>query len=94
MALILSMREGEDFFVEDCRVVVSSIENERHFVVVSGGQAHHVTDDKMVEVLPDVLISVGARAQSGLARLVIEAPRDKLILRGENYRKGKVHGVS
>ena len=90
MPLILSMKEGEDFYVGDIRVVVKTIYDQDHFLIgveeVSYVE-YDVLDDKAVEILPDVMVSAGNRAHSGVARVAISAPLDHTILRGRKYRE-------
>ena len=88
MALILSLREGEQFCVGGIPVEVPCIYSDRHFTVqTEDGKEFDVTDDKMVEVMPDVYVSVGAQYDEGLARVAIEAPRDILILREKHFKE-------
>ena len=88
MTLVLSLRKGQDFYVDDEQIVVESIRGKQSFVVkvVSTGKVHTITDERATEVVPDVFLSSGGRAQGGLARIAIEAPPDVLILRGAKYR--------
>ena len=88
MTLVLSLRKGQDFYVDDEQIVVESIRGKQSFdvKVVSTGKVHTITDEQATEVVPDVFLSSGGRAQGGLARIAIEAPPDVLILRGTKYR--------
>jgi len=87
MALVLSVREGEDFYVEDVRVVVEKVVgNEEVILRTPDGKLHHATLTKAAEVLPDVMISADDRRSGAMGRLVIEAPREKLILTGDKWR--------
>lgn len=89
MALILTMRKGECFYVEDSRVEVTSVEGDDHFVLRDDkGREYDITDDKMTEIMPNVLVSVGSRGTEGTARVAIEAPRTIMILREQNYLRG------
>ena len=47
---------------------------------------HKINDAHSKEVLPDVFISAGESRQASVASVVIRAPRDVLILRGELRR--------
>jgi len=86
MALILTLKEGEKFYVDDDPIRIKKVYSGDHAVVeTSDGRLVDVMDDRMVEVLDDVLVSLGLSYQSGWARVVIEAPKEKLILREKNY---------
>lgn len=88
MPLTLSMRGGDDFYVDDTQVILREIHSSFQAVVVlNDGQSFKVFEDRAVEVLPGVYISMGHEDQSNMVRMVIDAPRDKLILTGRNYRK-------
>lgn len=90
MALVLSLRQGEDFYVEDERFIVVEIFGPSRFQLKDAetGSIHEVTDEERVEILDDVFVSAGDRTQMGVARIAIEAPREIMILRGEKYREG------
>lgn len=87
MALVLSLREGQDFFVEDERVVVTSVSDGVRFSleIEKTGKTYDVDDQSAVEIFRDVMVSAGESRQMSLARVVIDAPRDVLILRGDRY---------
>lgn len=89
MALVLTMREGEDFFVCHEQFVLSQIVSDRDFILtrVRDQSTIRVTEGRSLELKPNVRVSVGARGQLGLARIALEAPRTISILRGSNYRK-------
>ena len=97
MALILSLRQGEDFFLDEERVRVQRIYSNRHFVLETADGTHHeIVQDRMAESVTDVFVSSGDRgggkrnneASVGSARLVIDAPREFTILRGVAKRRG------
>lgn len=91
MPLVLSLKEGDDFWVDDQQIVVSKIEHgARFWVTVEGaGKSHEITDTKSREVRPDVFVSAGEFFKYGMIRVVIEAPRTIEILRGDRYRARK-----
>ena len=91
MALVLSMRERQDFYVEDERFVVEQVYSDTHFRIRrdSTGQVFDVTDEKATEIMPDVMVSAGDKQPNVLARVAIEAPRTMIIARGDNYRKAQ-----
>lgn len=84
MPLILGLQKGHDFFVgaDMTQVVVSDIEDGQHFTLTVNGQDFKISDECSQEILPDVRISCGNRSNSELARLIIDAPREIGIYRG------------
>lgn len=92
MPLVLSLREGDDFYVADQQFLVNRIYDETSFDLFKAGdpeETHHpiaVTEKQAVEVMPDVYVSAGDLFQRGCVRAVIDAPREILILRGDKYR--------
>ncbi len=94
MALVLSLHAGEDFYVDDTRVVVEEIVSDTKFVLSVDGKRHEIVDDAAREIAPKIWVSVGDKPKMTtpskkaplLIRAAIDAPRDKLILRGPNYR--------
>jgi hypothetical protein len=91
MPLVLSLKEGDDFWVNDQQIVVGKIESGSRFVVSATGttKEHEITDTKAREVHPDVFVSAGGFFKYGMVRVVIEAPRNIEILRGDRYRMKK-----
>lgn len=91
MPLVLSLKEGDDFWVNDRQIVVTNIENgTRFWVQVSGEERkREITDAKAHEVCPDVFVSAGGFFKYGMVRVVIEAPRAIEILRGDRYHSKK-----
>jgi hypothetical protein len=88
MPLVMSLKTGDDFYVEDERVIVGAIHGRMHFEVQveKTGSVFQVTDDEAQELFTDVFVSAGPRPASGIARVAIEAPREITILRGDRYR--------
>lgn len=93
MALVLTMRKNSSFYVADQKVTVTDILSEDHVVLKTDGAVFDVTDERSVEVLPDVFVSVGVRGQLDMARIAIEAPRHLTILREDKYGASKGNGV-
>lgn len=91
MALVLSVRGGDDFFIGDRQFVVTTITAHHvHFGIMDclTGKEYVITDARSEEVLDDVFLAAGKRQQMSFARAIIAAPDDVLILRGDNYRAG------
>ena len=89
MALVLSLREGQDFYLDDAQVLVTRVDGLMHFqlMLAASGQSFVITDAESVEVLPDVFVSAGDRPQRGIARVAIDAPREIRITRGDRWRE-------
>lgn len=88
MPLVLSLKEDDDFWVNDQQIVVTNVENGTRFWVNVAGEERkrEITDAKAHEVCPDVFVSAGGIFKYGLVRVVIEAPKSMQILRGDRYR--------
>ena len=88
MTLVLSLKQGEDFWVRDHQVVISRIEHANRFWVrVAGNDKEiEVTDTQAREIMPDVFVSAGNFFKYGMIRIAIQAPQEIEILRGEKYR--------
>ena len=86
MPLVLSFKEDDEFYVGDKVFFVTEIAGPARFVIEDEfGRRWDVTDERAVEIAPDVMASVGKNGSNHLARLVIDAPRSVPILRGELY---------
>ena len=91
MALVLGLKKGEDVYVDSRQLVVERILSSNRVVIrTDAGCEHECVDNRMVEVLDDVFVSVGMGMDvEGVIRLAIEAPREKCILRGALVRRKK-----
>lgn len=88
MPLVLSLREGQDFYIADTRFMIRRVHSETHFELRNheSGDVFDISEKRATEVLPDVFISAGDRPQMQIARVAIDAPPTILVLRGEKYR--------
>ena len=91
--MVLTMTEGEDFYIRDEQFFLSRIVSTKDFILTRARDRNQirVTEGRAMELAENVRVSVGARGQLGLARVAIEAPRSVIILRGANYRKAPPH---
>ncbi len=98
MALVISVKDGSDFYVQDVRFSVENIGPFSFSVhLVDGGEYKMipVDDRKMYEIMPEVRVSCGLGnyidegTKKYVAKIVFEAPRRLTILRGDMYRRGK-----
>ncbi len=97
MALVISIKEDGDFYVQDTHFIVRSV-GPMTFMVQKDGGNHDlfcIDDHKMTEIMPRVKVSCGLGnyvdegTKKYVARVVFEAPREIIILRGDMYRRGK-----
>jgi hypothetical protein len=88
MALVLSLRDGHDFYVADTQIIVGRVSGLTRFElsVPSTGKKYVVTDKESAEIVEDVFVSAGDRPQKGIARVAVTAPRSITIIRGDKYR--------
>jgi len=89
MSLVLSLKQGDDFWVADQQVFISRIEHANKFWVRLAGSEKEVevNDVEATEIIPDVFVSSGNYFKYGAVRIAIEAPLSIEILRGDRYRK-------
>ncbi|MCL4743858.1 MAG: hypothetical protein KJZ83_00435 [Burkholderiaceae bacterium] len=94
MPLVLSMKESDDFWVEDRQVVITRIESGARFWVRLAGEQKEIeiTDTEAKEIMDDVFVSAGDFYKYGAIRIAIEAPQEIEILRGDRYRKRSKSG--
>lgn len=100
MALVLSLKVEQDFYVGEERFVVTAIFSPTSFALAHerSGRGFRITDAKASEVFPDVFVSAGEKPEAMIARVAIEAPRHLLIIRGDKRRNppaghGKARGA-
>lgn len=87
MALVLSLKYGEDFFVGDRRVTILQGNSYRKVAVETDeGHKFQLESERMQEIFDGVMVSVSPEANGGMARVIVEAPRTVPILRGDKYR--------
>ena len=89
MALVLTLREGEDFYIGNDQVVLEKIHSETEFSLrrARDDAVIRITEGRSAQLFRGVFVSAGARGQLGLSRIAIEAPRSVMILRGDLYRQ-------
>ena len=93
MALVLSLRAEQDFYVGEERFAVVEILTEHSFSIRrdSDGKCYTIGADERTEVLPDVFVSAGPKPEAMVARVAIDAPRSMLVLRGDRKRNPPSH---
>jgi len=90
MALVLSLKEGHDFYVGETRYSIEGLQPTGCTLCQHGDhedRIFHVTCNETVEVAPQIFIRAGLATRKGEASLDISAPKDILILRGDKYRQ-------
>jgi sRNA-binding carbon storage regulator CsrA len=86
MALVLTIKKGDDFYIGDDRFVVSEVLSDVAFKIQGLGKEYLITDEKAVEVAPGVMVSAGIHSMRAMAKVAINAPRRIPIYRGDVYR--------
>lgn len=94
--LVIGVKLGESFYIDDVPVHVTRIESDNRFFVKvdKSDEELEITDEESVEVLPNVRLSTGRKGSEDLARVVVQAPKSITILREALYRRkngGHVH---
>jgi len=90
MALVLSLKEGHDFYVGETRYSIAALRSSGCTLCQHGemqDKIFHVSCNESVEVAPQIFIRAGLATRKGEASLDISAPKDILILRGDKYRQ-------
>lgn len=86
MALTLTLRRGEKFFVAKQEWTVERT-HPQPVIRSPAGQVFTITDIRATEIVPEVFVSWGYETEEG-ARLVFRAPRKITILRGGLVERG------
>lgn len=92
MALILGVQAGSRIYIGDTPLDVVSTQGYQSIRVQIDGKGYDITQEESVEVYPQVRMSAGVpvhKRNTPLPRLVIEAPREIVILRSELYERSK-----
>jgi hypothetical protein len=90
MALVLSLTQGQDFYVGIERFVVVDVLSQSSLLLRRDrtGQFYKITSTRATEIMEDVFVSVGDRQSSaGTIRVAIDAHPDLLVLRGDKPPK-------
>jgi hypothetical protein len=95
MALVLTIREGSGLYVNDDKFTLSRIVSDEkvHLVRERDKIMFEVTIFENTEIDDDVIIQLGDRITTKVARLMITAPRSKILATEENYLAKKRGGV-
>jgi hypothetical protein len=89
MGLALSFEPGEDFYINNARFVIISVQSPTAFTIrreSDGAQFALIDNGSSTEIAPQVMARVSLRGQYDLARLDLSAPHAIKILTGKNYR--------
>jgi len=88
MALILGLREGDEFEVGADKFRVGEVLGKFKFTLVRAtGRSSPSPRATSVEVADDVFITVALQPQNGVARVAIDAPRELPIKRPDYHRQ-------
>lgn len=97
MALILGVSTGDKIYIGDTPVSILEAKPmaDTMTMAVEEGPSFEISDQESTEILPTVFLSVGrskkqdAGGEKVIPRVVIEAPREIVILRAELYERQK-----
>jgi hypothetical protein len=87
VALILSLRFGDDFYVGTKRFCVVKMQGTNAFTLQDEKRAQFPIDKAFSDLLPKVRCAAGDSARPGEVRAVLDAPREIVILRGKKWRE-------
>lgn len=88
MALIIGVKCGDRFYLNDVPVDVVAVVGHKSVLVEVRGVRHALTKDESVQIFPSVYASVGLpKDERNLTRVVLEAPRSIVVLREELYHR-------
>lgn len=84
MALVLSLKENEVFYIEEVPYIIRGVTEDQFYVDDLITNTRHLIDgNKMVEIYPQVKVSAGFFTKYKTIKLVIEGPRHISINREE-----------
>ncbi len=88
MALVFSLKKGQDFYVADEQFIVAGIHTSTSFALThvdskTGKRTRYeIVELERVEVFPNVFVGAGEKPETMIARVAIDAPRSMRISRG------------
>ena len=87
MALVLTIREGSGLYVNDDKFTLTRIASEQKVLLVRERDKtlFEVTVFEGTEIDGEVVVQLGDRITTKVARLMITAPRSKILATEENY---------
>lgn len=87
--MTITMRQDDDFFVEDQRVTMHSLSNGRNFVLMIGGVFVVPNVDDWTPLCPGVSVQVGCSLgiHARRAKVRVMAEPGIAVLRGCKYRE-------
>lgn len=92
MALIIGVKRGDRFFLNDTPVDVVATVGHKSILIEIESARYALTKDESVQIYPNVYASVGLpKDERNLPRIVIDAPRNIVVLREELYHR-RVNG--
>lgn len=95
MPLVISLRAGDRVLIQDQPFIVDALYDDiclnlRNEKPAPGAHpVFKISDKEAVEVMPDVFVSTGDVFQTGMVRVVFDAPRSIQIRRGERRESKK-----
>lgn len=88
MPLVLTLGKGRDFYVGSERFVVAEIHSANQLTLrrTDDGSRLTILGSRSSEILPGVSVTLGHHSNRIAVRLVIDAPPQVRVLRGDKYR--------
>lgn len=84
MALVLSLKENEIFYIEDVPYIIRGVCKDQFYIDdLSRNKQYTIDSTKMVEIYPQVKVSAGFFDKYKTVKLVVEGPRHISINREE-----------
>lgn len=84
MALVLSLKDSEIVYIGKVPFIICDIQTDHfHIENLLTNVVYKVETTKMVEIQPEVKVSSGPLDKYNRIKLVVEAPRDIIIIRKE-----------
>lgn len=88
VALVVSLKAGQDFYVGEERFFVSKIHSQTSFSLLheATNSIYLITESHATQIMQDVFVSAGKKPGSLVARVTVDAPRSLLIMLGDKRR--------
>ena len=89
MSLSLGVKLYGSVFIDDTRYVLTKIYDDGTFRLSGGNDDYEIKSIHSCEIYPDVHVFAGESGSKDAVRVIIDAPKDIMILRGKLYWQEK-----
>ena len=88
MPLVLTLKAGEDFYVDDQQFMVEQIYDDTHFRIchMQTQKQYEIGHEHKVEVFPEISLRAAFDPTGRTVRVDVQAPQRMKILRGDKKR--------